>query len=452
MSRPPTPAGAPPVPDLERPASSSSGPLAYFHPAAFLRNPLPEPWRTLFVLALLLFGFWMLYFHIGMSMEARGNLRNNLFFHSDIGRVINDMTRAHTTHWRTLVHPLFVLLTHPIGASLAALGGSPARAAVAFNSCIGGVSVAGTCLFFLACRLSLRRSLLGALLLGFSSSHLYFGSAPETFIFSCLSLILLAMGLAAPARGWRYFLPVGVFSFGVLVTNLAFVVITYAAAVPWSPWWKGARRVVLLGAGVVAASVLLAYAQKAIWPGSALFFQRQVVFESERRFTPDLSTFGKVLEREGALLRYVFVYDFFAPQTYLDKSPDQRAGLQIHARSLSYLPLPGKLATGLWLALGLGAVWRMATSRAARSPLLIGLVLCLLYNLFLHTLYGDDLFLYSCNSCFSLVAWVVVCVSAWKTPRFTNLIDWTLLVLVSAEVMSNVRFAQALALARFPDR
>ena len=184
--------------------------------------------------------------------------------------------------------------------------------------------------------------------------------------------------------------------------------------------------------------------QKAIWPGSALFFQR-VVVESERRFTPDLSTCAKVLQREGSLLRYVFVYDFFAPQTYIDKSPDKRAGLQIHARSLSYIPLAGKFATGLWLALVLSALWRMATSRAARSPLLIGLVFCLLYNLFLHTLYGDDLFLYSCNSCFCLVAWVILCVSDWKTPRLTRMIDGTLLVLVSAEVVSNIRFAQALA-------
>src|SRR4051794_8159000 len=74
---------------MERPESPlsegavpSSDPLALLRPATLLRNPLPEPWRTLSVLALLLCGFWMLYFHIGLAMEARGTLHNNVFFHS----------------------------------------------------------------------------------------------------------------------------------------------------------------------------------------------------------------------------------------------------------------------------------------------------------------------------------------------------------------------------------
>jgi hypothetical protein len=294
---------------------------------------------------------------------------------------------------------------------------------------------------------SLRRSLLGALLLGFSASHLYFGSAPETYILSCLSLILLVMGLAGRSRGWRYFLPAGVFSFGMLVTNLAFVVISYAAAIPWESWWKAARRVALLAAGVVAITVVLTFVQKAIWPSCALFFESKVV-ESEGRFTSDHHNLARVLEREGALLRYVFVYDFFAPNTYIDKSDPAKAALQFHAGSLSHLSLWGKLAMGGWLALLLGAAWRMATSRPARSPLLIGLVLCVLYNFFLHTLYGDDLFLYSCNTCFFVVAWMILCISHGNTPRLACIIDVVLLALVSAELMNNIHFVKALALLR----
>jgi hypothetical protein len=426
----------------------SSDPLALLRPATLLRNPLPEPWRTLLVLSLLLFAFWMLYFHIGLAMEGRGTLRNNTFFHSDIGRVISDMTRADANHGRTIVHPLFVLMTYPIGVGLKSLCGSPIRAALVFNSFVGGISVALTCLFFLICRLSLRRSLLGALLLGFSASHLYFGSAPETYIFSCVSLILLVLGVAGQRRGWRWFLPVGVFSFGILVTNLAFVVITYAAAVPWDSWWKGARRVALLAASVVAIGVVLALVQKAIWPTCQLFFGNRVV-ESEGRFTSDHHSIAKVLEREGELLRHIFVYDFFAPTTYIDRTDPSKPALEFHARSLSHFTVWGKVAAGLWLALLLIAAWRTATSPRTRTPLLIGLVLCVLYNSLLHTLYGDDLFLYSCNTCFFVLAWMILCVSEGNTPRVANIIDLVLVGLVSVELMNNVHFIKALAAMRF---
>ncbi|HEV7406590.1 MAG TPA: hypothetical protein VGO11_26805 [Chthoniobacteraceae bacterium] len=390
----------------------------------------------------------MIYFHMGLSMEERGTLRNNTFFHSDIGRVISDMTRSDANHGRTIVHPLFVLLTYPVGAGLTAVFGSPMRVAVAFNSFIGGVTVALTCLFFLACRVSLRRAVLGALLLGFSSSHLYFGSAPETYIFSCLSIILLVMGLAGKPRGWRWYLPAGFFSFSMLVTNLAFVVITYATAVPWDSWWKVARRVALLAAGVVVITMVLALVQRAIWPSCQVFFERSRVVESESRFTSDHHNLAKVLEREGALLRYVFVYDFFAPTTYVEKTSTGKPTLHIHSNSLSHITLAGRAAIGLWFALLLGALWRTAKSPALRKPLFIGLILCVAYNFFLHTLYGDDLFLYSCNTCFLVVAWMILCVSDGNTPRLAKIIDLMLLLLVSAEVLNNFHFVKALALMR----
>jgi hypothetical protein len=448
------------VPPLEGTAASAPGTeeagggavgserTALVEPAPTLKNPLPEPRRLFLNMGLLLAGFWMIYFHIGLAMEARGTLRNNMFFHSDIGRVIADMTRANASHARTNVHPLFVLLTQPVGAALTRLFHSPTQAALLFNSFIGGMTVALTCLLFRMGRVSLRRSLLGALLLGFSSSHLYFSSAPETFIFSCLGLILLFMGLTSSPRSWRYYLPVGVFSFGVLITNFAFVVITYAASVSWASWRRGARRVALLGVGVVGITVLLALTQKAIWPRSALFFLPEL-FAGESRFESDHSTLHKVKLREAGLLRYIFVYDFFAPKTYVNRATPFRPAVQMRARSLASLPSWGKVAAGLWLALLLAALWRTVTSQHWRQPLMLGLVLCVLYNFFLHTLYGDDLFLYSCNTCFCLIAWMIFGVSDWNTPRVATIIDLILLALLSAELVNNVRFVKAIALTRY---
>jgi hypothetical protein len=192
---------------------------------------------------------------------------------------------------------------------------------------------------------------------------------------------------------------------------------------------------------------VLALVQKKIWPECVLFFQPEGLV-GESRFSPDHSTLGKVKQREALLLKFVFMYDFFAPETYISMAFRSGPMVQMQTKSLADMPSWGKVATGLWFALLLAALWRSATSRWAGRPLLVGLLLCIIYNLFLHTLYGDDLFLYSCNTCFCLVAWMIINVSEWKSPRVINLVDLTLLVLACAELLNNIRFAKALMLMR----
>ena len=371
-----------------------------------------------------------------------------MFFHSDIARVVVDMTLPEAKHLRTNVHPLFVLFTNPIGTGLRVLLRSRTQAALLFNSCIGGLTVALACLFLRRCGVSLRRSLLGALFLGFSASHLYFGSAPETFIFSCLGIILLFMGLIEPPRGWRYFLPVGVYNFGILITNLAFVVMAYAASVSWASWKKVARQVALLAIAVVAICGGLALVQRAIWPTSVLFFQPKELV-GEKRFEPRFNTFAKVVARESLLVRQIFVFDFFAPTTFVHKPNTPRQGVLMHSDSLADVPSWGKVALALWLALLATALIQAVQSRFIKRPMMVALVLFVLYDFFLHTLYGDNLFLYSCNSCFCLVAWTVLGLSERRTPRFALAVDVGLLALVGAEVMNNLLFMKMLTLTRY---
>ncbi|HEV7402166.1 MAG TPA: hypothetical protein VGO11_04535 [Chthoniobacteraceae bacterium] len=414
----------------------------------FKQRPLPEPWRTTAVLIALLLLFWGIYLHIGMAMEERGTLRNNMFFHSDIGRVIGDIARPHAPHERTSVHPLFVLLTHPFGAGLAYLTKSPPVAAVTLNSLVGGLSVALACLFFRITGVSLRRSALGALFLGLTASNLYFGSAPETYIFSLVSIIVLFIGAARRPGAWSYFLPAGILSFGVLITNGALAVITYGVSLARPVGWvRRLSLAALLGVSILAVSTVLALVQKQIWPGSDLFF-RPAALKREEGFESDRRTWQLVGQREALLLRYVLVFDFIAPKTYINKEKPTRPALQISTKSLTALPAWGRVAAVIWGGLMLCAVWLTAKNKLYRQPVILGLLLCILDNLILHTLYGDDLFLYSCNTCFTMAAWVLLSLCAVKQPRLTILIDSLLLVLVVAEAMNNVSFVKAIVAMR----
>jgi hypothetical protein len=416
--------------------------------ALFKKRPLVEPWRTLAILLTLFLVFWALYLHIGMAMEGRGTLRNNMFFHSDIGRVIGDIARANAPHDRTSVHPLFVLLTHPFGAGLNYLIKSPPLAAATLNSCVGGLSVALACLFFRIVGVALRRSSLGALFLGLSASNLCFGSAPETYIFSLFSIILLFLGIALKPGDWRYFLPVGILSFGVLITNGAMAVITYAVSLARPVGWvRRLSLAALLGVSILAASAALALLQKQIWPTSDLFF-RPTALEREKGFASDRRTWQLVLQREALLLRYVLIFDFVAPKTYINKEKANRPALQISSKSLNALPASGRLAAGIWSALMLWGVWLTAKYKLYRRAVMLGLLLCILDNLFLHTFYGDDLFLYSCNTCFTVLAWVLLCLTEVKERRLVILVDSLLFVLVLAEAINNIGFVKALVTMR----
>jgi hypothetical protein len=405
---------------------------------------LLKAWETVAVLVALLLVFWAVYFRIGMAMEHRGTLRNNMFFHSDIGRVIGDIARANAPHDRTSVHPLFVLLTHPFGAGLNAFIKSPPVAAATLNSFAGGLSVALACLFFRIAGVSLRRAVLGALFLGLSASHLYFGSAPETYIFSLISIILLFLGVRLKPGDWRYFLPAGIVSFGVLITNGAMAVITYGVSLaPTMGWIRRLSLAAVLGLGILLVSAALALVQKQIWPKSDLFF-RPAALEREKGFESDRRTWQLVAQREALLLRYVLIFDFIAPETYLNNEKPTRPALQISTKSLNALPAWGRVAAGIWSGLMLCGVWLTAKYRLYRRAVVLGLLLCILDNLFLHTLYGDDMFLYSCNTCFTVLAWALLCLSEVKNRRLVILIDSLLLLLVVVEAINNMNFANAL--------
>jgi hypothetical protein len=156
----------------------------------------------------------------------------------------------------------------------------------------------------------------------------------------------------------------------------------------------------------------------------------------------------ELVQRDAALLRYVFVYDFFAPKTYVAREPGKRPALQIRSKSLSYLTAGGKVAAGLWFAALAAALWMTIRRRLVARPIILGLLLCTLWSLVLHTLYGDDLFLYSCNTVFSVLAWIILCLSEWKKPRAEVLIDGALALLVVLAAINNFFFAKALVSMR----
>jgi len=152
---------------------------------------------------------------------------NDLYFNSDTYRILGDMCDSNRPHKRTHVHPLFVLLINPIGQRLEPPlrldlhrgGGLEFLRRSQRHRARGGAAVAGRQLRRGA-RCSSQRSW------GFPLRTSSFAPRRKPSRSRPLSIILLFHALVRRPGGFASRSP-GIFSFGMLLTNLAVVAITF---------------------------------------------------------------------------------------------------------------------------------------------------------------------------------------------------------------------------------
>lgn len=432
-----------PDPPQTTAVTAEPSPFAFAPPA-----PTGQPLKLRSILPFVLLGclFWALYFSIGSPLEKRNLFKNDLFFNSDTSRIARDMGVFDAVHRRSNIHPLFILFVTPAGSALAHLTDSSTKGALIVNTFGGGLSIAVAGLFFVSAGLPLRRAVLFALILGCSAAHLFFGSFPETFSFSALSIMLLMwLILRRPARFFP-FVMAGVFSFGILITNLGFAMLAYA--ISFVPVKLSLRtsfpillRLYLFPLCLLGVAAALAALQFHIWPTTRPFYWVKTL-EYETRFMDPLSTVGAVANRELLLSRHLLAYDWFAPTLrWAEARKADALRVVMQTESLGTIQGWGRPALVIWSALLILSAYLLVRHRLYRRALPLGLLLCLLYNIGLHTKYGDDLFLYSCNTCFLILALVALCTNELRlNTRWALAFDFALLLLLSCEVMNNHLF------------
>src|SRR6266542_6965184 len=97
-------------------------------------KPQDQTIKKIVVIGLFLF-FFILYFSFSLLWAQTGSFTNySIIFETDPMRVIGDMTSFGANHYRTNVHPLFVLLVNPMGILLSYLLKSQFLATIFLNS------------------------------------------------------------------------------------------------------------------------------------------------------------------------------------------------------------------------------------------------------------------------------------------------------------------------------
>ena len=206
----------------------------------------------------------------------------DVFYGGDTPRVLQDMTMQEGLHYRTSVHPLFVILTQPFVRILGRVTGVIV-AAVIFEAAVGALSA--TLFYRLMQKLgaSKKTSLLATVILVLSFTQVAFNSIFETYVFSQFGLMVMwviAAGLInkkLELKDYALLVIAGIFSLAFTLTNIVQFLILLSIIIFLNKNVKCKfikfSSILLV---VLSITVMLADVQKTFWPSANNFFTSSI--------------------------------------------------------------------------------------------------------------------------------------------------------------------------------
>ena len=206
----------------------------------------------------------------------------DVFYGGDTPRVLQDMTMQEGLHYRTSVHPLFVILTQPFIRILGRVTGVIV-AAVIFEAAIGALSA--TLFYRLMQKLgaSKKTSLLATVILVLSFTQVAFNSIFETYVFSQFGLMVMwviAAGLInkkLELKDYALLVIAGIFSLAFTLTNIVQFLILLSIIIFLNKNVKCKfikfSSILLV---VLSITAMLADVQKTFWPSANNFFTSSI--------------------------------------------------------------------------------------------------------------------------------------------------------------------------------
>jgi hypothetical protein len=238
-------------------------------------------------------------------------------------------------------------------------------------------------------------------------SQLVFSTIPETYAMAGLSVILSFTLLAVSLKQRQLMFPlwvvVGVISFGLLITNVLQTLICFVIAVRGVIPREDRRSQVLAFSILMAiGAVGLAILQRLIFPGAELFFVPTAMLTSTEYIGVNSLGAWRIVSEIWSNMGFLSIVGC-TPTVITEPS-----GIQSltyfggwHAGVLAVFC--GVTLCGLFLV-SLRSWWTELSDRPFAAALILGFGV----NVVIHLFYGtNELFLYSCNYTFPVVALVV---------------------------------------------
>ena len=358
------------------------------------------------------------------------------WFHTDTPRVFDDMAVYEGEHYRTNLHPLFVIIAlPPVYALKTALSLEPVTAVRIVIATVAALWLSS--LLILLRLIGCRRfdAALFSILAASSASAIFWFVIPESYPFGSLTM-LLALDLVALAQyrklsQWWYVV-VSALTLGITLTN--WMVGILATIVNHRP--KQSVLITLKAFGLVAVLVVV---QKAIFPIFNAGFLNITTILGEGKST------GILLPESGGPAEVVkcFIFDTMViPGINIVENLKFPAWsrMSIQLSSPGSGSLWGSVAVLLWIALLSLGLWGFFSIRK-HLQLRVVLGITLVGQLTLHILYGGETFLHSLHFLPFLI--VLAALSTLTRARLVALLLAGTLVL-SAGVNNGLQFRQAI--------
>jgi hypothetical protein len=407
--------------------------------------------------------FFAAYTYIGLQLNFSDSDTTDNFFEADNYPWMHRMTdpNGYLMEMRA-PHPFAFFIFRPLGWLLNLFTSNPTLSAILLNTFTGALCVFLAWLFIKRQFQNPAYAFLIASLLGLTTSHIFFGSVVETYIFS--AAVLIGFVLVLQKRTDSMFAPVtlSLITFGIALTNFVqnfigfFVTQSLKIFHPEHKTGETKKNfrdflinIFRFTALTLSLGIVISLIHAAWYPSSRLFFVL-----SDAQIEGDFSTSiyqesaWRVVGRLILLVRTILLYTVVAPKPYVF---GKEVGATLpyfnffkltpHLYSYSAYTGLGTILITAWAVLlfvsGGLFLWNLIRTRKADLSLVF--VLSILFNFILHLSYGFETFLYSPDWAYALIFFVGLSMAPLAKNR---LFQGAMLVFLILLAYNQIQFFQ----------
>ncbi len=341
--------------------------------------------RNSIILFLTFFSFYIL---LGIFLSVNTYVRSNmdLLFGTDTLRVGLDMSDIYYDHYRTRVHPLFVLFTQPL---VFLINGITHNLFISMNILLSFAGALCVTLIYIICKKfehNNKFSIIISIIFGFSFSNMIFSSSTEVYIFAMLFLMLLWIVVINILKrdfftrnDFIYLVLLSIMCLGITITN--YIVFLIACFILLISKKVKLKEIVLINIISIVILIFLSFFQNAVWHNTAVIYGNANTNYSEENLYIDKNPKMQNLKN---IVKNDLINPIVASGIYLGHSENNLN------TKIVYFTTPN-IVTIIFILLILLLFLIMMLKNFKYNKLInLGLILTLIFNSLLHIIYGNN--------------------------------------------------------------
>lgn len=396
--------------------------------------------------------FFLIHLILARALNHPALSYNVVLFEADAGPWMEILASPNSAPINRAVHPLSLIIIRPIMRLVSFwMGEHYPLGAMLVVSATAGLCVFMAWLFIKRATNSNTYAFLFAMLLGFSASHLLFGSLTENYIFGAASLIFFFLLIQAKENRFSVLVPASLILFGITITNLAQGVI----GLFFNKF--NFRRLIQFCVYVLVFGILLTLFTNFLYPKSITYFFNPKDIAVEFGFVKMSgdSPETNILEKLQVAARTMVLYGIVAPkpiEAISEKPPFPTIDLKtfdIRTHALASYKGLANIPLVLWLILLVGSFFTFIKNirTSKHLPLMLGLLGVLGFNFLMHLFYGTELFLYTPYWMYALVFFMALSLSEFAEKTWFQIL---LSIIVFVIAINNFNFIFSILKAIYP--